>query len=191
MKRYLTAFIIALAVLGITARVYCYQAEVVDISGTKYFPAVKEALAKAKESINLVMFVIELSQYREDSEINQLVNGLIEAKQRGVDVEVILDQNVDFVQRRHTSDWEAKIRSIRAYKRLRDTGIRVYYDEPVRYTHAKTIVIDKSVVVLGSTNWTESSFNKSNEVNVLINSKGLAEVIFPRKSGHKEELVLA
>ncbi|MDP3042346.1 MAG: phospholipase D-like domain-containing protein [Candidatus Omnitrophota bacterium] len=177
MKRYLAVFIISLAVLGITARAYCYQAEAIDINGTKYFPAVKEALAKAKESINLVMFVIELSQYREDSEINQLVNGLIEAKQRGVDVEVILDQNVDFVQRRHTSDWEAKIRSIRAYKRLRDAGIRVYYDEPVRYTHAKAIVIDKSVVVLGSTNWTESSFNKSNEVNVLIDSKGLAEDI--------------
>ncbi len=28
--------------LGITAMVFCYQAEVIDISGTKYFPAVKE-----------------------------------------------------------------------------------------------------------------------------------------------------
>ena len=37
----------------------CYQAEVTDISGTKYFPAVKEALSKAEKSINLVMFVIE------------------------------------------------------------------------------------------------------------------------------------
>lgn len=47
--------------LGITVRAFCYQAEVIDINGTKYFPAVKEALAKAKESINLVMFVIQKS----------------------------------------------------------------------------------------------------------------------------------
>ena len=120
------------------------------------------------------MFIIELSLYKEDSKVNQLIDGLIEAKKRGVDVEVILDQNVDFVQRRHTSDWEAKIRSIRAYKSLKGAGIRVYYDEPVRYAHAKAIIIDKGIVILGSTNWTGSSFDKSIETDVLIKSKGLA-----------------
>ncbi|MEK6728005.1 MAG: phospholipase D-like domain-containing protein [Candidatus Omnitrophota bacterium] len=186
MKRYLIIFIIALAVLGITARAYCYSAEVVNISGDKYFPAVKEALSKAKKSISLVMFIIELSPYKENSKVNQLIDGLIEAKKRGVDVEVILDQNVDFVHmhpavsdRRVSRPLreEAKIRSIRAYKRLRDAGIRVHYDEPVKYTHAKSIIIDKEIVILGSTNWTESSFDKSIEANVLINSKGLAEDI--------------
>jgi len=166
--------LIALAVLGITARAYSYDAEVADISGTKYFPATIEAISKAEKSINLVMFVIELSAYKENLKADQLVSALIDAKRRGVDVEVILDQNVDFVQRRSTSDWEAKIKSIRAYKRLKEAGVRVYYDEPVRYTHAKTVIIDKNISILGSTNWTESSFNKSNEVNVLIKSKGLA-----------------
>ena len=166
-----------IGVLGITVSAYGYQAEVTDISGTKYFPAAMEALSNAKKSINLVMFVIELSAYKENLKADQLIDGLIKAKQRGVEVEVILDQNVDFVQRRSTSDWEAKIKSIRAYKRLREAGIKVYYDEPVRYTHAKTIIIDKNVAILGSTNWTESSFNKSNEVNVLIKSKDLAEEI--------------
>ncbi len=178
--------LMALAVLNAAAGVYpatnvlageYYGAEAMDISGTKYFPAVREALLKAEKSINLVMFVIELSAYKENLKADQLVNALIDAKQRGVDVEVILDQNVDFVQRRSTSDWEARIKSMKAYKRLKDAGIKAYYDEPVRYTHAKTIVIDRSIVILGSTNWTESSFNKSNEVNVLIKSKGLAEEV--------------
>jgi len=166
-----------MVLLSITARAYCYQAEVRDISGTKYFPAAMEALSNAKKSISLVMFVIELSAYKENLKADQLIDGLIKAKQRGVEVEVILDQNVDFVQRRSTSDWEAKIKSIRAYKRLREAGIKVYYDEPVRYTHAKTIIIDKDIAILGSTNWTEASFNKSNEVNVLIKSKDLAKEI--------------
>ncbi|MDP3732037.1 MAG: phospholipase D-like domain-containing protein [Candidatus Omnitrophota bacterium] len=186
MKKYLSIFIMTLAMLGVTARAYpatnalagkCYEAEVIDISGTKYYPVVKEALSKAEKSIILVMFVIELSPYKEDLKAEQLINGLIEAKQRGVDVEVILDQNVDFVQRRHASDWEAKIRSIRAYKRLKGAGIRVHYDEPIRYAHAKAIIIDKSKVILGSTNWTESAFNKNIETNVLIKSKGLANEI--------------
>ena len=46
-KRYLAIFIIAFVVLGITARAFCYEAEVTDISRTKYFPAAKEMLSKA------------------------------------------------------------------------------------------------------------------------------------------------
>ncbi|MDP2923114.1 MAG: hypothetical protein Q8O30_05270 [Candidatus Omnitrophota bacterium] len=46
------------AILGVTARVYCYQAEVIDISGKRYFPAVKEALSKAQKSIYLVMYFV-------------------------------------------------------------------------------------------------------------------------------------
>ena len=177
MKKYLIVIIIALAVLGMTARVFCYQAEVNDISGAKYFPAVKDALSKAQNSVNVVMFTIESSLSRQDSKPNQLIDALIEAKKRGIDVEVILDQNVDFVQRRHASDWETKIKSTRAYKRLKDAGIKVFYDEPARYTHAKCVIIDKKIVILGSTNWTEASFDNNIETSVLINSLELAEEI--------------
>ena len=176
-KRYLAIFIIALVVFGMTTRAFCYEAEVTDISGSKYFPAVKEALSKAEESIYLVMFIIELSLYKERSKANLLIDELIKAKMRGVDVEVILDQNVDFVHRRHRSEWQAKIRSIRAYKSLKNAGIKVYYDEPTRYTHAKAIIIDKRIVILGSANWTEAAFDKSIETSVLIKSRKLADDI--------------
>lgn len=162
---------------GITARVYCYQAEVIDISGTKYFSAVKEALVKAEKSINLVMFTIETPLEGKKSKVSQLIDALIEAKNRGVEVEVILDQNVDFVHRGHPSDWEVEIKSTRAYKRLKDAGIKVHYDEPARYTHAKTVIIDKRIVILGSTNWSESAFDNSIETDVLVNSTGLADEI--------------
>jgi HKD family nuclease len=177
LKKYLTIFLIALAVLGITARAICYQAEVADISGTKYFPAVKEAISKAQKSINLVMFTIETPPEGQSSKTSQLIDELIQAKNRGVDVEVILDQNVDFVHRGHPSDWEVEIKSTRAFKRLKDAGIKVHYDEPARYTHCKTVIIDKKIVILGSTNWTESAFDNSIETDVLVNSAELAEEI--------------
>lgn len=176
-RRGQSLLIVALAIFGLTARAFCYQADVTDISGTKYFPAVKDALAEAKEAIKVVMFTIESSAYKQKSKTNQLIDTLIEAKKRGVDVEVILDQNVDFVKRRHSSDWETRIKSTRAYKRLKDAGIKVYYDEPARYTHAKAVVIDKKIVILGSTNWTEASFDNNIETSVLINSEKLAEDI--------------
>lgn len=184
--------LIALAMLGITvhpaligivrvsplwAKGFSYQADVEDISGAKYFPAVKEALEKAEKSINLVMFTIETPLEGKNSKVSQLIEALILAKNRGVEVEVILDQNVDFVHRGHPSDWEVEIKSTRAFKRLKDTGIKVYYDEPARYTHCKTVIIDKKIVILGSTNWTESAFSNSIETDVMVNSAGLAEEI--------------
>ncbi|MCX5709054.1 MAG: phospholipase D-like domain-containing protein [Candidatus Omnitrophica bacterium] len=163
--------------MAVRVTAFCYQAEVTDISGTKYFPAVKEALAKAEKSIYVVMFTIEKPLEGKNSKVAQLIEELVQAKNRGVDVDVILDQNVNFVHRKHPSDWDIEIKSTRAYKLLKDAGIKVYYDEPVRYAHAKTVVIDKKIVILGSTNWTESSFDKSIETNLLVNSTGLAEEI--------------
>ncbi len=176
-KKLLSIVFAALVMLCITARAFCYQAEVVDISGVKYFHVVKEALAKAEKSIYVVMFTVESSLVGKNSKVAQLLDALILAKNRGIEVEVILDQNVNFVHRKHPSDWDIEIKSTRAYKRLKDAGIKVYYDEPARYAHAKTVVIDKKIVILGSTNWTESSFDKSIETNLLVNSSGLAEEI--------------
>lgn len=62
MKRYLSIFVVAIAVLGMTARAFCYQAEVIDISGKKYFPVVKEALKNTdnpKKSYAYVVGIIE------------------------------------------------------------------------------------------------------------------------------------
>ncbi len=43
--------------------------------------------------------------------------------------------------------------------------------------HLKTIVIDKKIVILGSTNWTASAFDNNIETDVLINSDKLAQEI--------------
>lgn len=99
MKRYSIALLITLAWLGITVMVFCYQTEVTDISGAKYFPVVNEAIAKAQKSISVAMFAVESFLSRTDSKPSKLINALIEEKNREVDVEVILDQNVDFAKR--------------------------------------------------------------------------------------------
>ncbi len=167
--------IIVSALFLVTATAFCFSADVQDISGSKYFPAVQEAIAKSEKSINMAMFLIELPQSEAKNKTQQLVNELIKAHERGVKVEVILDQNVDFVNQRHESDWLGKVRSFRAYKQLKEAGVEVQYDEISTYTHAKAIVIDEKIVVLGSTNWTQTSLQRSIETNVLINSEEAAK----------------
>lgn len=177
MKKYLTIFLVAIAILGITARVFCYEAEVIDISGTKYFPAVKEALVKAEKSIDMVMYQISLRPYDKVSQVYSLVDELINAHKRGVTVKVILDQNIDFIEGRGINRWAAEGKNSRSFKALKDVGIDVRYDTLATYTHAKVIIIDNETVISGSSNWSESGLSKNFEVNTLIKSKELANEI--------------
>jgi phosphatidylserine/phosphatidylglycerophosphate/cardiolipin synthase-like enzyme len=101
-RKYLLILITALAMSGMTAGAFCYTADVFDISGNTYFPEVKEEFSRAEKSIK-VMFAMESSLSRQDSKPNQLIDELIRARERGVEVEVILDQNVDFVRGMHSS----------------------------------------------------------------------------------------
>jgi len=165
--------ITALAVLALTSRVFCSEVQVTDLSGAKYFPAVREAIAKAQKAVTVVMFTVEASE-RNGSKPDQLVKELIDARKRGCDVRVVLDQNVDYVNRKEPGDWEPRIKSTIAYKRLKEAGVDVHYDEPMRYAHAKTVIIDERIVILGSTNWTGNAFDNSIETNVMIESGELA-----------------
>ena len=158
----------------ITTKAFSYPAEVKDISDRKYFPQVKQALSQAKESVFMVMFVVGLRPYDKASSIYQLVDELVKAHQRGVKVTVILDQNIAFVGKEHIDEWQVEGKNAWCFKMLKDAGISVWYDEPTKYTHSKTIVIDEETIILGSANWTRSALFQNFETNVLIESKELA-----------------
>jgi len=68
--------------------------KVKDISDRKYEKAVIELLDNAKDSIVISMYFINLSQ--EPNPANLMLNDLLEARQRGVDVTIYL--NTDFVE---------------------------------------------------------------------------------------------
>ena len=152
-KKYLVCLFLAFVVMmAVATKAFCYPAEVEDISSEKYFPQVKQALSQAKESVFMVMFVVGLRPYDKASSVYQLVDELVKAHQRGVKVTVILDQNIAFVGKEHIDEWQVEGKNAWCFKMLKDAGIPVWYDEPARYTHSKTIVIDEEVIVLGSAN---------------------------------------
>ena len=166
---------VAVVALAIATRAFCYEADVTDISGNKYFPVVKEELSKAKESIFMVMFKVGLSGYDKSSSVYQLVDELAKAHKRGVKVTVILDQNIAFSDQGDIDQWETEGKNAWCFKILKEAGITVWYDDPTKYVHAKTLVIDRETAILGSANWTESALFKNFETNVLIRSKQLAK----------------
>ena len=135
------------------------------------------------KSIQMMMFEASFYAKHPKSPSNILIEELISARKRGVKVEVILE----------TSDRgdRATERNRQTGKMLSKGGVEVIYDPLFVTTHAKVIIIDGRINLLGSTNWTYHSLTSNHEVVVLIDSEevaGTLQYYFDRvkTSGHRK-----
>ncbi len=144
------------------------------IPSSQYFEITLNEINQAKESIQVFMYLISVFPDQPESQANKLVEALIQAKNRGVEVKVILDQNIDFQD--ETSEQAVyQNKNQQVFELLKRNNITVFFDEADTYTHAKTIIIDNEIVILGSTNWSKAALTKNHEANALIRSKEFAQ----------------
>jgi len=176
-KKFMPALFLLAIFLLATSFATASTGDVTAVNGRDYYPAVEKAIQGAKESIYMVMYQVSLYSYDKASHVYNLVNELIQAHKRGVVVKVILDQNIDFVGKRNIDEWVPEGKNAWCFKVLKEAGIDVRYDDLTTYTHAKALVIDNEIIIMGSSNWSESAFNKNAEVNLLVKSKDLAKEI--------------
>jgi len=153
--------------------------DVQPIPNRLYYPAVHELLKQAEKSIQVVMF--EMFYYRKypESLENQLVQDLIDAHKRGVNVEVILEQGAfGRITRRNKREGGFM---------LSKAGVNIYFDSHSKTTHNKLIIIDERYTVIGSTNWSYHGLEKNNEASVLIDSISLAKFFLEEFNRIKSE----
>jgi len=94
--------------------------------------------------------------------VNTLIDDLIVAKNRGIKVNVVLE--------------DAKLgESLPAYNKLKASGIDVGTDFPGRRLHIKGVVIDGRYVFLGSANWTKAAMEDNYEATILEDSRSDAQ----------------
>jgi phosphatidylserine/phosphatidylglycerophosphate/cardiolipin synthase-like enzyme len=132
----------------------------------QYFQVAKKMIGEAKTSIQVMMFEMGYYDKYPNTPSNVLIKELIDAKKRGVRVAVILE--VKEGKDRTTE------RNRHAGKILSGEGVEVIYDPLFKTTHAKLMVVDGQLSLLGSTNWTYYALTSNNEASVLIRSKELA-----------------
>ncbi|MEM1951544.1 MAG: phospholipase D-like domain-containing protein, partial [Candidatus Nitrosocaldus sp.] len=128
-----------------------------------YYDSVLNALQNAKDKIRIIMFNTE--GYRNDPSHmpTQLLAALNDAKNRGVDVKVIVD-----------GDWDGNGDGIPdnsgAISYLKSRGIPIKSDEgePPR-THVKMVIVDDTTYI-GSHNWTQNQLASTNESSVKLKS---------------------
>ncbi len=136
------------------------------VTDGQYFQVAGKLIQEAKTSIQVMMFEMGYYDRYPNTPSNLLIKELIDAKKRGVKVEVILEVKEG---RDRTAE-----RNRTTGKILSNGGVEVIYDPLFKTTHAKCMVVDGRLTLLGSTNWTYYALTNNNEVSVLILSKELA-----------------
>ena len=153
------------------------------MNGKCYRPhhAIISEIHRAQHSIRLVLFLIgELRGEHQDS----VIDALIFAHRRGVDVKIILNGHLarqGDPGKEHPMAEELKRSLLPSVVRLKEAGIRVAlvygtHDVPVPYSpiHSKYCIIDERVVLEGSFNWYNASVF-SHDIVILAANKQVAE----------------
>lgn len=113
---------------------------------------IETLMKNAQSSIDVVMYNFSLKDFAEI---------LIEAKEKGVEVRVFLDE----VKSKQKSS---------EYKLLKKNGINIFLIENTKL-HIKLAVFDKKVAVFGSSNWAKESFAENYEIIYLSEEKEIVE----------------
>lgn len=138
------------------------------ILNREYFEVAHKEMENAKESIHLVMYLFLLYDHNPKAYPNHILEDLINAHNRGVKVQVLLD----YPKPRYTP--KKGPQNKQAHKRLKEAGVPVRYDSPRTTTHSKVLIIDGETVILGSHNYTDSGTKYNNETSLLIRDKDIA-----------------
>ena len=143
------------------------EMEVLDIGGIRtvinrqHFDALYGLLSGAKKKIQVLVYGMKYydNEKYPDSRTNRLIDGLIAAEKRGVDVRVILDR----------SDYNKILNKINAAAKnhLEAGGVEVRYDPEATTTHAKLVIADGEAMV-GSANWGYLALEKRNESSLIV-----------------------
>ncbi|MCH9630914.1 MAG: Cardiolipin synthase [Chlamydiia bacterium] len=109
---------------------------------------IKELIDQASSTIDIAMFTLTHKE---------LINSLIKAKERGVSIKIYLD--------RTSSNGASK----KAFEKIKSASIPVFTNVGQELLHHKMMLVDGSVFVLGSANWTGSAFAKNQDFFLIIN----------------------
>ena len=120
--------------------------------GNIYSSVIGPAIKNAKKKIRMSIFVFTY---------NNLIEDLIEAKKRGVDVVALIDAT-------SAKNYKNKI------EKLKEEGIKVKIENWGGKNHEKTISVDDDILIIGSANFSYSGLLSNDENVVYIKNKEIA-----------------
>lgn len=152
----LSAAIIALIALLVQTRYFsstaCHEGDVTPVFSPYNSEEIFELIKNAKHEIKVEVY--EFS-YRD------LADALVKERENGISVKVIFEPSVY-----NNKD---------IFNYLLNSGIDVSWaSKKFHNTHSKFMIIDDSIVFVGSLNWSENAIKYNREASVIIYSKEIA-----------------
>lgn len=132
------------------------------LEGAEYYYRLPEIFGEAQTSIHVMIFHAVLPS--ETHPTKALLDALVAAKQRSVNVRVLLDQD------RETDPYRSTIINTPAKAYLDAAGVTCRFDTRDRLLHSKLAIVDDRTVVIGSHNWSAGSFFHFDDLSLLVRS---------------------
>jgi phosphatidylserine/phosphatidylglycerophosphate/cardiolipin synthase-like enzyme len=110
-------------------------------------PKLKHLIKSAEKTMRIAMF----TWTRQD-----LAKEVVQAAKRGVNVEIVIDQN------------SAKGTSAKIVDLLKNSGINVKTNQGPALLHHKFLYIDDAILVNGSANWTKAAFTQNDDCFMIL-----------------------
>jgi competence protein ComEA len=127
-----------------------------------YYKRLPMILDQAKQSLDICMFHIAFPDPKHPTA--KILDAVVRAKARGVAVRVLMDQD------RKEDPYLSVLINTPARRFLEKHGIECRFDRTDNLLHSKYVVVDGSVVVMGSHNWTAGSYFQYDDISVVIHS---------------------
>lgn len=144
-----------------------YAAKVTLLKNSEFGDDLIQAIRGARSRIICSYYLFKTAPGKSTSHI---VDELIKAKKRGVEVVVILERSDNQADRLNKEN-------IHTAALLAEGGVKVFFDSERVVSHQKVTVIDDRYVYIGSHNLTPASLHHNNELSVRIDSPALAAEI--------------
>lgn len=154
-KRNLIIFTVSFATIFIVLLFYLFQ---LRFNSSKLIISPDDAENKIISLIDSAKESVYIENYYFTNE--KIAFSLINAKNRGVKVKVLMEKN-EGVEK--------------VYNILISNGIEAKIDENSRLIHAKVIVIDEEIIIVGSHNLTKAAMKNNREISVVLFDRDLAK----------------
>lgn len=129
-------------------------------TGQEYLRGLFLGIQEAKKDIYFTAYAITYRQNRPPLSVTQIIEELIFAKKRGVNVCGIINQNLNLP--------DIKDLTIKAAQKLISEGCKINILPVTRICHAKIFVIDNYKIYIGSQNLTEAKEYGQIEASMMI-----------------------
>lgn len=113
----------------LTLQAMGFPPEAKFIPAREYATTVQQEMEKSKSSITVCLYLFTLRPQQHDSPVLKLAETLRKAHQAGIQVEVILDQNINFVEEDGPDTDRTEGKNAAAYANLKTQGIPVFFDD--------------------------------------------------------------